>query len=297
MASIVAYIELRQGAITRPSRFVVAEARRVADAAGATVYALLTVGTLAPSEIDRYAAEISAAGADRILCSSSESLAGPPIDGTHGPLLAQIAERLQPVLYLFPAGGTGTELGCPLAVRVGAAYLANATIDVAAEERGPETVSERVVLTRWRAARDGQRRLDLGDLERPVVASLACGPCEAPLGEPYTEVEMLRCPEPGASPQLISCELDDATASETCSAMIWSASDLDAKAKAGLPAELPAGVAMVVAGGARAPDLENTSPRELFLLSPTGGDESPPLSMLAPGSTVIQVQAGTEVPR
>ena len=300
MASIVAYIELRQGAITRPSRFAVAQARRVADSAGATVYALLTVGTLSQAEIDELATEVSAAGADRILCSSAESLAGPPLDVTHGPLLAQVAERLRPVLFLFPAGGTGAELGPSLAVRVGASYLANAHIDVAAEERGPNVVSERVVLTRWRAARDGQRRVDVGDLERPVVASLACGIASTGLGEPYTEVEMLPCPEPGAAgPQLISCAIDSAAGPEICSALVWSAGEIDPATRAGLPAELPIGVAMVVAPASPARSFEAASPGELFVIPSSATDatdDGPAPFILAPGSTLTRVRVRNEAP-
>lgn len=193
MASIVAYIELRAGKVTRPSRYAVSRARRVADSAGATVYALLTVGPLPQAEIDQLAAEISAAGADRILCSSADALAGPPLNLSHGPLLAQIAEHLRPLLFLFPAGGAGSELGPPLAVRLGAAYMADASIDIVPEDRAPEPASQRIVLTRWRAARDGLRRIDVGDFERPVVASLTIGPVPEALGEQSAEVEMLSC--------------------------------------------------------------------------------------------------------
>ncbi|MBN2575773.1 MAG: hypothetical protein JXP73_14500 [Deltaproteobacteria bacterium] len=215
MASIVSYIELREGKVTGPSRFAVSEARRVADAAGATVYALLTVGPLPQAEIDQLASEISAAGADRILCSSAESLAGPALHFSHGPLLAQVAEHLRPLLLLFPAGGVGTELGPPLAVRLGAAYLANASIEIVAEERVPEPASQRVVLLRWRAARDGRRRIDVGDFERPVVASLADGQAAAPLGEPSAEVEMISCPEPRpAGPRWLGSDPDPSEVAE-----------------------------------------------------------------------------------
>ncbi len=298
MASIVAYIELRAGAITRPSRHAVAEARRVSDAAGATVYALLTVGDLTQARIDQLAAEVSAAGADRILCSSAEPLAGPPLDVTHGPLLAQVAGHLRPVLFLFPAGGTGVELGPPLAVRIGAAYLANASIELTGEERALDSASERIVLTRWRAARDGQRRIDVGDLERPVVASLACGIAPGALGESYAEVEMLPCPEPASAlPRLIASEVDGAAGAELCSAMIWSAVALSPSDRAALPSELPSGVALVVGTDGESPSVEAASPTDLFVLSSEDGAEASPLSILAPGSVVAHLHAKTEVAR
>ena len=287
MASIVAYIELREGAVTRASRFAVAEARRVADAAGATVYALLTVGALGQAAIDRLAAEVSAAGADRIFCSSADTLAGPPLDFSHGPLLAQIAEHLRPVLFLFPAGGAGAELGPPLAVRIGAGYLANASVQVVPEERAPDLPSQRIVLRRWRSTRDGQRWIDIGDYERPLVASLACGFVPAPLGEAYAEVEMVPCPEPGhALPRVISSEPDGTSEAELCSALVWVEVADAASARAALPAELPEGVTVVAGGGATA--LPAASPIELYLLSSEAPGQAL-LALLAPGSKVARL--------
>jgi hypothetical protein len=295
MASIVAYIELREGCITRPSRFVVAEARRVADTAGATVYALLAVGDLRQDVIDQLALEMSAAGADRILCSSAEALAGPPLNATHGPLLALVAERLRPVLFLFPAGGTGTELGPSLALRIGAAYLPNASVDIVSEERGVESRSQRILLTRWRAARDALRRIDVGDFERPVVASLSCGTAPARLGEPCAEVEMLPCPEPGLHGVRLLAQAKDSTATpEVCSALVWSDAALPAGSRARLPSELPVGAAMV--SGIETLSGVATSPRELFLLSPCPRADIPPLSLLAPGALAVELPSKPEVP-
>jgi hypothetical protein len=291
MASIVAYIELREGVATRPSRFALAEARRVADAAGATVYALLTLGPRSQTEIDQLASELSAAGADRILCSSDDALAGPPLDATCGPLLARVAEHLRPVLFLFPAGGVGIELGPPLAVRIGAAYLANANLEVIADEHAAEPASLRVVLTRWRAARDGQRRIDVGDLERPVVASLPCDVPPPDLGEPYAEVEMLPCPESShAQPRLLGTMADSAAGPEACSALVWSESPLDQDTVAALPG----GAASLVGSQDGAVAAGSASPRELFVISPAGN--LPLVSLLAPGATVTCVRDKAEVP-
>jgi len=293
MASIVVYIELRAGAVTRPSRFAVAEARCVADRAGATVYALFTVGALAQSAIDQIAAEVSAAGADRILCSSAEALGGPPLDLTHGGLLAQVAAHLRPLLFLFPAGGSGTELGPLLAVRIGAAYLANATIDIVADTSAGDPPMERVLLSRWRAAGDAQRRVDVGELERPVVASLACGSVPALLGEPYAEVEMLPCPEPTHSgPRVLSSVPDPAAVAELGSALIWSDEPL---AGAASPlSEVPPGVALVVSDTLDASTLEGVSPAEVYLCAPLSGNQARTVALLTPGARVLRVAAKPE---
>jgi len=293
MASIVAYIELREGAITRPSRFVVAEARRVADSAGATVFALLTVGPLAQVEMDRLASEISAAGADRILCSSSDTLGGPELDVTHGALLAQVAEHLRPVLFLFPAGGVASHLGPSLAVRIGAAYFANASIAVCAEDREPEPASQRVLLSRWRAARDGLRKIDVGDLERPVVASLVSGAFPPPTGEPYAEVEMVPCPDARfPEVRMVDSEVDAASKLELSQALVWSGRPTTATATAMLRAELPPGTCLVTPDESGAPAMRVTSPRSLFILPSAHSTLTTafPVSM-APGATVTRVES------
>jgi hypothetical protein len=294
MASILAYIELREGSVTRPSRYAIAEARRVADCAGATVYALLALGELPQTRIDQLAAEVSAAGADRILCVSDSSLSGPALDATHGPLLTQVAERLRPVLFLFPAGGVGTELGPALAVRIGAAYVANTSIELVVEIRDGVPPAPKVLLTRWRAARDGQRQIDLGDFERPVVASLPCGVLPDALGEPYAEVEMIPSPEPGlARPQLLATECDPTSAPETCSALLWSPSGIDGDVRAVLPNPWPAGVA--VADQADGICLDAVSPAELYLLAPDPRRAVLPFSP-APGAQVVHVRSKSEGP-
>jgi electron transfer flavoprotein alpha subunit len=291
MASIVAYIELREGAITSPSLFVVAEARRIADSAGATVFALLTVGPLAQVEMDRLASEISAAGADRVLCSSADTLNGPALDVTHGGLVAQVAAHLRPLLGLFPAGGTGAELGPPLAVRMGAAYMANASVDICEEDRGPDTASQRVLLSRWRAARDGQRKIDVGDLERPVVASLVSGPFPPPAGEPYAEVEMVPCPDATVPDvRVIDSEVDIAADLELCRALVWAGRPTAASADA-FRAELPEGTRLVTTADSGSPALWVAAPQDLFVL-PSAQDSGLPLIACAAAITRVESVTG-----
>ncbi len=290
MASIVAYIEVREGAMTSPSRFVVAEARRIADAAGATVYALLTLGPCSHVEIDRLAAQVSSAGADRILCSSDEILAGVPLDVTHGMLLAELAERLRPLLFLFPAGGVGIELGPALAVRIGAAYFPSASVEVRAEDRTPEAASQRIVLHRLRAARDGQRRIDIADLERPVVASLAAATVSRPLGEACVEVEMLQCPEPKvARPRNLASEITaDDNDVELCSTMVWSAEPVSTAVQSALRADLPPETVLVVDGEATPVSLHAASPSAIVIVASAARAGDVYLPSQAPGAEVTR---------
>jgi electron transfer flavoprotein alpha subunit len=265
MASIVAYIEVREGDLTPSSLFAVGESRRIAQAVGATVYAFLPVGPIAHAEIDRLAEQLSAAGADRLLCSSDATLAGPALDVTHGAVLAQMADHLRPLLFLFPAGGPGTELGAPLAIRIGAAYVPAASVEIQRLERSTEPESHRVLVTRWRAAGDSLRRIDVGDLERPVVAVLQAGAAMDALGESYAEVEMIPCPTAKAPEvRLVRADADPGAQIETCATLVCvpagtSAVDLEAL-RAALPAE--ACVRTEEAG-----ELIRAAPANLLLLS------------------------------
>lgn len=222
MASIVAYIELREGGITPPSWCTVGEARRIAQAVGATVYAFLPVGPMSHVKIDALAEQISAAGADRIVCSSDETLAGPALDATHGPVLAQIAEHLRPLIFLFPAGGVGLQLGPPLAIRIGAAYAPAARIELSPARPDDDSPSRRVIVERCRAKGDGLRRIDVGDFERPVVVELTSAALPQRLGEPYAEVDMVPCPAAKpATIRLLETEVDEGAPFETCASLIY----------------------------------------------------------------------------
>jgi electron transfer flavoprotein alpha subunit len=197
MASIIAYMEIRDAAITAASRFALAEARRVADDLGATVYALLALGPTNPDELATLAGRVGTAGADRILCCSDEALAGPPLDATHGPLLGSVAERLKPVLVLFPEGETGPNLGPPLADRMNAAFLGCSALAIqAATDLEPAQVVVRCLQDDC----GEDRVVRLREIEKPVVATLRAGTAPLALGEPASEMEMLPYPVPSVPP-------------------------------------------------------------------------------------------------
>ncbi len=193
MASIVAYTEIRDATIAPASRFALAEARRIADDLGATVYALLALGPTTPDGIAALAGEVGTAGADRILCCADEALQGPPRDATHGPLLAAVAERLRPTLVLFPEGDAGAELGRAMAARAEAAFLPDSSLEIL-----PANDSEPAQLAvRCEHDDQGEKRVvRLREIERPVVATLRAGAAPPALGEPASEMEMLNYPTP-----------------------------------------------------------------------------------------------------
>ena len=197
LPNLLVLIDLRDGAPTEPSLFALSEARRVAHDAGVTVFAVLLCDPKPEEEIERVAARLGVAGADRILLCERPGLDAPALDATHGALLHLVAERVPPLLVLFPAAGAGLQLGPPLAVRLGAAFAAAADLEVSDNPLPlPDSVG-RLCLRRWRRDLSAYRRLDPVELERPVVAVLGAHGPARDTGTPRVEVEVIEAPPPG----------------------------------------------------------------------------------------------------
>lgn len=240
-------MELRGGGPTAPSLFALGEARRVAHALGATVYAFVTAGDLAPAALDDLATRLGGAGADKLLCCQDPSLDGPPLDATHGRALALAAERITPVLFLLPAGSVGPELGPRLAARLNGAYAPAADVEL----RG-----DVLTLVRWRAAGDAYRRLDPAEVERPIVATMGSARPRGPTGGDEAEVEMLSLPEAATAPSTaVVVELwsreDDVASVELAHGLVVLGHGVGAAALAALRRAAPDGVAV-------APDRDDT---------------------------------------
>lgn len=273
VANVVVYVEVRGGAATAPSRFAIGEARRIADRLGATVYALLALGAEEAEQAEPLGRSLGEAGADRVLCCADSALGGAALDASHGPLLAAVAERLRPVLVLFPAGGLCASLGAPLAARTGAAYQPNAALRIvagsaaAAEGEGPMTAGERLLAHRWRPGCDGLRTLDLQDCERPLVAGLAAGAANRPLGDPAAEVEMLSYPG-RTSPAFeeLSSEPDEHAALALAAVVIGVEAEAGPDATMALGSAAPDGAVVLADGGAPAAARLAACPGRLLLV-------------------------------
>ncbi len=198
MAIVVVFIELRDERATAPSLRALAAARGVSDELGASVYGLLATGALAPDVLERLSVELGLAGADKILFCADATLAAPALDLTHGALLGDLAERLRPLLFMFPVGSAGRELGPGLAVRTGAVYCPDAICDIVPPMIDQPDAGPQLRLRRRRAAGDGTREICVRDLERPVVALIGSTGPHAAGGREAAEIEMLTCP-PAAS--------------------------------------------------------------------------------------------------
>jgi electron transfer flavoprotein alpha subunit len=260
LANIIVFVEVRQGATTVASRFAVSEARRVASELGATVYAVLITGSASEKAIEGHGRVIGQAGADRILCCSDAALDGPLLDATVGPFLAALAQRLRPVLTLFPAGTVGPALGPPLALRLGALFHPRASLEIA-----PDPAGAKLWLRRFRAADGSIRALDVGTLRsRPAVATLPAGPDPAPRGAPEAEVEMLPYVAPPPAIRELSSEPDDGESLELAPAVLAVGADVKPAELSALRAAAPAG-AVVVREGERPPGLDVACPARLLV--------------------------------
>jgi electron transfer flavoprotein alpha subunit len=197
LPNLLVLIDLRDGVPTEPSLFALSEARRVAHGAGVTVFAVLLCDPRPEAEIERVAARLGVAGADKILLFERAGLDAPALDATHGALLQLAAERIPPLLFLFPAGGAGLQLGPALAARMGAAFAAAADLEVSDSPMPLTDSVGRVCLRRWRRDLSAYRRLDPVELERPVIAVLGAHGRSRDAGTPDVEIAVMETPAAG----------------------------------------------------------------------------------------------------
>jgi electron transfer flavoprotein alpha subunit len=281
MASIVVYIDAHNDIVSASARFALREARRVADGLGATVYALLALPPTSGERLDGLAVQIGEAGADRVLCCADQVLAGPVLDASHGPLVASVADRLRPNLFLFPTGDAAIQLAPSLAIRTGAAFLRCASVEI---DGGSPS---RLILRCWRGAHDRQRAVDVRELERPVVATLAAGVEDQQRGEPAAEMEMLACPPTSICvPRLIAASPDPAAEVATTRSLVLVAQPARAASVARLQALLPPDSLAISSGDPRLAGLSAACPERLLIVA---GDTALPLPGVAPDTDVALV--------
>ncbi len=127
MPVIIAYAELRNGALRAVARETVSVARALADDLGGEVLAVAPGG---PGSADA-ARELSRYGADRILSAESESLTMYNPDALVEAIEA-IAADSSPAAIVFPASARGKEISARVAGRLGRS-LASEVTEVAVE--------------------------------------------------------------------------------------------------------------------------------------------------------------------
>jgi hypothetical protein len=251
--------------------FALSEARRLAHGAGLTVFALVLDEPQSALRSDDLAVALGRAGADRVLVCEGTNLGGVPLDATHGRALFTAAERVPPIVVLFPPGGPGDELGPALATRLGAAFAPGVDIELS-DEAGPLADGVgRIVLRRWRADRSGYRQLDPVEIERPVVAILGAHGAPREEGTPDVDVEVIACVAAPSVPIVeLTSEPDDQEAITLARGLVVLGPQVTPELGARLRAAMPAGVA--VADAATPPAvLAAASPAFLLEIGLGGG--------------------------
>lgn len=209
LPNLLVPIDLRDALPTPASLFALAESRRVARVAGATVYAIALASRDLPGET---IAQLGQAGADKVLLCEGAGLDAPPLEATHGTALLAAIERVAPLLVLFPAGGAGLSLGPSLAARLGAAFAGPADLEVVEAEGPLADGVGRVFVRFWNGPSD-YRRLDPVEVERPVIAILPAGGAARPIGSADIDHDVISCTTP-ASPGIdtLASDLDERAA-------------------------------------------------------------------------------------
>ncbi len=121
MANVLAVAEQKDGAVRKVSREVVAAARRLADALGGSVDAIV-VG----AQVDAAGAGLGEAGADRVLVASDPAFARYAPEGYAATVAAQ-AKVGGYAAVVVAASATGRDLGPRLAVRLDAPLAMDVT--------------------------------------------------------------------------------------------------------------------------------------------------------------------------
>jgi hypothetical protein len=272
LPNLLVPIDLRDAAPTAPSLFALSESRRVARAAGATVYAIaLAEGELPAETVTR----LGQAGADKVLLCEGAGLDAPALDATHSAALLAAVERVSPLLVLFPAGGAGLSLGASLAARMGAAFAGPADLEVTESDGPLPDGVGRVFVRFWAAGRTAYRRLDPVDVERPVVAILPSSGPGGPPGSADIDVDVISCgPQPPHGVESIASESDDRAQIPLAHALVLVDPSLGPAFLADLRAGAPAGVAVADA----AQDLAVVTAAAPEILICVGNVAAPPIA-------------------
>jgi len=127
MAGILVFAEQRNGSLKRASLEAVSEGRRIADALGTSLSAVVVGADLPP-----LAEELAKYGAERVVLVESPLLSSYSSDGYSEALAAVIGDA-SPAVVLMPATAMGRDLAPRLAGRLGAG-LAPDCVDVRVEQ-------------------------------------------------------------------------------------------------------------------------------------------------------------------
>lgn len=186
MASVLVYIESAKDQPSATSLEILGEARRISTALGAALYAFAPVvdskhNTSVHTEL---VTALGNGGADKVLLMTLPELRGPARWESHGVPLYDACDQLRPMLILLPANAAGREIAPRLAARIGAAFVAEPSI-----ERGGRGD---VVFSRAVYGATVRRRLSSVETIEPIVATVTPGCYRPARGWDEAEVMFLK---------------------------------------------------------------------------------------------------------
>ena len=215
MANVLVVIELAQGKPLPVSLEVLGQARRVSTLLGASLYAVVPLDHAPSHSENDLIADLAGRGADKVVLVIDVQLKGARNGlrwGTHGAALSMACDLLPPSLLLYGLTPGAREVAPRAAARLGAAFLAEAWVEVRND-----------VLHLWEGSGQEARSLE-GDLEFPVVATVPPGRYELARGEDEAEVEVLT--STAKSPDFRELEGDEAKLEEALHALVIAPAEL-----------------------------------------------------------------------
>jgi len=181
MAAVCAFLEVAKGRLKKSAAEVLGEGRRLADALGSTLDAVL-VG----SAVSGLAEQAAALGADRVLVAEDGIWERFTLDGYEKPILAAL-ELSKPKVFLLAASVLGKDLAPAIAAGTKSALLADVTA-IGAGESG---------ITATKPVYAGKAIATVSASTPTVVVSLrpnVCDPATPEEGGHQAEVETLDAP-------------------------------------------------------------------------------------------------------
>jgi electron transfer flavoprotein alpha subunit len=196
VANILVYVELAGGRPAPASLEALGEARRIASHLGATLYAIVPCATPPRYDTDDAIAVLSRRGADRVILTGGPDPELPALHVTHGAALSAAVDRVPPAMLVLAATPGGRDLAPRAAARLGAAFMAEPSVEYGA-------LGE-LVLSRPTRGGAWRRRLTPEEAERPIVVTLTPGSYAAATGDEEADVLVVDTPP---SPAMIVEEL------------------------------------------------------------------------------------------
>jgi hypothetical protein len=198
VANVLVVIELHEGRPLPVCLEALGQGRRLSTTLGGTLYAVVPMRH-APRYGEGDVIEVLAQhGADKVVLVTDEQMStdGGMRWGTYGAAIAQVSELLPPVMLLFGGTPGAREVAPRAAARLGAAYLADAWLEVRDDR-----------LHLWDGTGPSAHAID-GELEFPVVAMVPPGRYATASGDDEAEVEVLQAPGRASDFDELGWEID-----------------------------------------------------------------------------------------